>query len=72
MGVELITSYDTKILESKLKKADIDYEIIGGKIYIKGIDTKPLQNLSNILVDDILIDWEGNLLLYSEMSKKRL
>lgn len=72
MSVELITDYDLKIVESKLKKSNLSYQIEGGRIFINEIDTTPLRKLADIFVDDIMVDWEGNLLLYSEMSKKRL
>ena len=72
MSVELITDYDLKIVESKLKKSNLSYQIKDNKVFIEGIDTSPLRELAGIFVDDILVDWEGNLLLFSEMYKKRL
>lgn len=72
MSVELITDYDLKIVESKLKKSNLSYRIEDNRVFIKDIDTSPLRELADIFVDDIMVDWEGNLLLYSEMSKKRL
>lgn len=72
MKTELITDYDIKVIESKLKKSNLSYRIEDNKVFIKDIDTSPLRELADIFVDDIMVDWEGNLLLYSEMSKKRL
>lgn len=72
MKTELITDYDIKVIESKLKKSNLSYNIENGRVYIEDIDISPLRELADIFVDDILIDWEGNLLLYSEMTKRRL
>lgn len=72
MKTELITDYDIKVIESKLKKSNLSYKIENGRVYIEDIDISPLRELADIFVDDILIDWEGNLLLYSEIVKRRL
>lgn len=72
MKTELITDYDIKVIEYKLKKSNLSYNIENGRVYIEDIDISPLRELADIFVDDILIDWEGNLLLYSEMAKRRL
>lgn len=72
MKTELITDYDLKVIESKMKKSNLSYKIENGRVYIEDIDISPLRELADIFVDDILVDWEGNLLLFSEMYKKRL
>lgn len=41
-----------------------------GKIIFSDIDIEPLRRLSELLVDDLYIDSEGHIQLYSEVERR--
>lgn len=66
MNPNLIVGGSKEIMIKKLNKAGIKFEDEGDTLRLIEIDIKPLKTLCEIFVDDLIIDYEGNIRMRSD------